>query len=56
MSRCKALEIQRKKAYLKGTSLTMDESNAAGGRFSVYEADQKCPDARRSNSRGIRRT
>jgi hypothetical protein len=34
MSRCKADEILRKKAYLQGTSLTKAEDNAADGRFS----------------------
>jgi hypothetical protein len=34
MSRCKADEILRNKAYLQGTSLTKDEDNAADGRFS----------------------
>ena len=34
MSRCKAPEILRNKAYLEGTSLTKDEGNAADGRFS----------------------
>jgi hypothetical protein len=34
MSRCKADEILRNKAYLEGTSLTKDEDIAADGRFS----------------------
>jgi hypothetical protein len=34
MPGCKAPEILRNKAYLEGTSLTMDKCNAAGGRFS----------------------
>jgi hypothetical protein len=33
MSRCKAAEILRNKAYLEGTSLTKDEANAADGRL-----------------------
>ena len=34
MPRCKALEIQRKKAYADYTSLTLDDGNDADGRFS----------------------
>jgi len=34
MPGCKALEILRNKAYMKGTSMTKEESNAADGYFS----------------------
>jgi hypothetical protein len=35
MPRCKADDITSDKAYLKGTSLTKDEDNAAGGAFFI---------------------